>query len=201
VKRFKKHSANLTVLVTLLALSLLIAGCAKVKAGKDRVKSTGSNPFLWQNSAWPIAHSDTQASDSTRRFAMPTGNIKAGDLEIRHIPFNMINWGMGHAQYPDGVEIAWLAGPQMIGKARLDGGRFELIDTISPPGLEDLSKTPEAMKKLVADLDAAGADDAKIRELYLKQIVATRAYNYFNGIYTFVDKDDYFYSKGKRGRW
>ncbi len=106
----------------------------------------------------------------------------------------MFNWGMGHAQYPDGVEIAWLAGPQMVGKVRLDSGRFDLIDTISPPGLENLCKTPEAMKKLVADLDSSGADDATLRELYLKKVVATHAYNYFNGIYTFVDKDGYFYS-------
>lgn len=91
------------------ALFLLVAGCAKDKAGEDQAKSTPSNPYLWQKSAWPIAHGDTQASDSTRRFAMPTGNIKAGDLEISHIPFNMFNWGMGHAQYLDGVEIAWLA--------------------------------------------------------------------------------------------
>jgi len=41
------------------ALCLLVAGCTKFKAGEDQVKSTGSNPFLWQNSAWPIAMSTT----------------------------------------------------------------------------------------------------------------------------------------------
>ncbi len=54
-----------------LALALLIDGCAKVEDGKGQVKSTGSNPFLWQ-SGYDVADIEVAGTFSKGSGTAPT---------------------------------------------------------------------------------------------------------------------------------
>ena len=94
---------------------------------------------------------------------------------------------------PYGIEIMWLASPQMVGKFRIDGEHFELIDIFFPPGVEDLQSTRAITAKLRQDLVAVYDDDIKTRRLWNEAVMATRAYNYNNAFYAISDLDGHFF--------
>jgi len=150
------------------------------------------NPFLYPRSGIVMGHWDPQQSDVSR-LPMPTGHIKPEALDVRFVPGNLINWATAHAPTRDGPEIAWFSGPAMVGTVRLDGGRFELLHTLVVPGYEHLAVKPERMRQLVADLDAAGADEARLRAIFLQGVkeAGLSVATLFNGAYTILDKDGY----------
>ncbi len=174
------------------ALSLLVAGCATTEHAYKPAKNASGNPFLYQGSALAINHWDPEQSDAST-LAFPTGDVKSENLDVQFIPGNVLGWTLGHAPTSGGPEIGWFSGAQLIGKVRLDGGRFELIDTFTVPGFEHLADTPALAKQLVEKLDAT-RDETVFVDTLMDAIKRTRAEAWFNGIYSLVDKEGYYFT-------
>ena len=168
------------------------ADTAPAATGAEVASESGINPYLFPDSAYRMTHFDTASSDVSE-YPMPQGFLGPDDVDVRYEPFGLLNWSNLHMAYPDGIEIMWLASPQMVGKFRIDGEHFELIDTDFPPGVEDLQSTRAITAKLRQDLLEVHDDDVKTRQLWNEAVIATRAYNYNNAFYAISDLDGHFF--------
>ena len=74
--------------IILLCLTLVLA-TTSYSQGKP------VNQFLYSASGWTMVHGDPQNSDVIHRYSMPTGNLKAAELDVNFLPFNHFNWGLG----------------------------------------------------------------------------------------------------------
>ncbi len=176
------------------ALTLLIAGCTKVEDGEEQVKSANSNPFLWQNSAYSISHWSS-AQDDVSTAPMPKGTIRVAPENVDFITNSLVNFSVGHMRLSDGKEVAWYGGPSSVGKVRMDGGRFDKLGDYKVPESSAFHLGSDRLKALLADLDAAGRNEADLLKTF--RPIFKSGYSVFAlyyGIYALLDKDGYFYS-------
>lgn len=175
---------GLSFIATLLAFVVVFAQEAESEPRK--------NPWM-ADSAYPITHWTTAQQDVSS-IAFPKGEIEINSDNVDFITNSLVNYGLGHVRLPDGKEIAWYSGPSSVGKVRLDGGRFEKLGEYDVPEGEAFQLGPERMEALLADLNAAGDDEAQLLASF--RTVIEGGYNasaLTYGIYSVVDKDGFFY--------
>jgi hypothetical protein len=170
-----------------LATALISAAGSAQEAGNSH-----KNPWL-ADSVYPITHWNSAQQDVST-IPLPTSTIRVNPAKVDFITNSLVNYGLGHVRLPDGKEIAWYSGPSSVGKLRLDGGRFEKLGEYNVPEGKAFHLGHDRLKTLLADLDAAGRDEAALLKSFrpvLKGGFNASALTY--GIYSVVDKNGYFY--------
>lgn len=177
------------LVLSALAFALMSAPVSAQDAGNDATK----NPWM-ADGVYPITHWSAAQQDVSK-IAMPTGTVRIAPENVDFTTNSLINYGLGHVRLSEGIEIAWYSGPSSVGKLRLDGGRFEKLGEYNVPEGSAFHLGPERLEALLADLDAAGRDEAKLLKSF-RQVLES-GYNagaVLYGIYSVVDNDGYFYS-------
>ena len=177
------------VFLALCASIFFTAACSQKSA--EPPKST-SNPWF-SNGVYPTTHWNTAQNDVSN-VPLPTGKIRVDPANVDFTTNSLVNYGLGHVQLPDGKAIAWYSGPSSVGKLRIDGGRFEKLGEFNAPEGEAFHLGPDRMESLLADLDAAGRDEAKLLSIF--RPVLEGGYNasaLTYGVYSVVDRDGFFY--------
>lgn len=176
------------LVLSALAIASVSATVAAQGTGKDLTK----NAWL-ADGAYPITHWSAAQQDVST-IAMPTGTIRIAPENVDFITNSLVNYALGHVRMSDGREFAWYSGPSSVGKLRLDGGRFDKIGEHEVPEGRAFLLGSERMEALLADLNAAGRDEAKLLTTFravLKDGYNAGALTY--GVYSVVDKDGYYY--------
>ena len=179
------------------ATCALVSGCSPSSPPTMTAKPPmlpPPNPYLMAGSFYPQTHWNSAASDVTPLPAW-LGNHVVGKDQVQWIPA-MPALGSAHYPYPGGEQAMFISGANRVGKIRITGGAFELIDQVIIPG----SKTPPAseaeIRQLVGEIEAAGGDEARFLpqfQSYLKRHeISTKTVT--NGTYTALDKDGNYYA-------
>ena len=124
-----------------------------------------TNPYLWQESAYPICHW-SPSQDDVSTIAMPKGTIRVAPKNVDFTTNSLVNYAIGHMRLADGKEVAWYGGPSSVGKLRLDGGRFDKLGDYKVPEGSAFHLGSGELKSLLADLDAAGRDEARLLKTF-----------------------------------
>jgi hypothetical protein len=205
----------ITVIRNLTCASLLVGmafGCAQPgseqasgegKAASSATVETKSaprhelppnNPYLIQNSVYPMVHFDVGATDTTTLPSWP-GDSTLEPSQIQWIP-GVTTIGTAHRPYPGGEHAIFFAGGNRIGKIRITDGDFSLVHEVPIPGLEDKTMSPEEIRDIPQQMEAAGGDEEKYLAPYRKFLERTdqSSETISNGIYTVMDRDGFYYA-------
>jgi hypothetical protein len=153
-----------------------------------------NNPFLIQNSVYPSVHFDSAQTDTT---SLPVwkGNSKIEPAQIQWLPgLNTI--GTVHRRYTSGEQAIFFSGGNRVGKIRITGRHFDMVDEVFIPGCEDDTISTTEIRSIVKKMQSANGDEAKYLppfRTFLKK-TAQSAATLSNGIYTVMDKDGYYYA-------
>ena len=153
-----------------------------------------NNPFLIQNSVYPSVHFDPAQTDTTSLPVWP-GSSRVEPAQVQWLPgLNTI--GTSHRPYPGGESAIFFSGANRVGKIRITGADFSVVDEVAIPGLEDNTMSATQIRDIVKQMESAKGDEKKylapVRKFLEKtaQNSTTLAY----GIYTLMDKDGYYYA-------
>lgn len=153
------------------------------------------NPYLMGGSVYPCVHWDSTASDSTPLRVWRSDRV-VDESEVDWIPSTPHNMGMGHRPYEDGEEAVLFSGSGCVGKIRITGGAFELIDRLLIPGFEQQFAPEDEVRSVVAGVHDAGTDDAtilaRLHEFLDPRGVAKE--NVPNGVYVMLDRDGNYFA-------
>jgi hypothetical protein len=153
-----------------------------------------NNPFLIQNSVYPVVHFDPAQTDTT------TLPVWRGDSTIEP---SQVDWlpglntiGTVHRPYAGGEHAVFFSGGNRVGKIRITNGDFSMVDEVSIPGLEDNTISATQIRDIVKQMEAAKGDEKKylapVRRFLDKTVQNSVTIAY--GIYTLMDKDGYYYA-------
>jgi len=190
---FKRWTAALTFIVATLALGSMSGICNDVQA-QDGHALPPTNPFLIQNSVYPSIHFDSAQTDAT------TLPVWRGDSTIEP---SQVDWltglntiGTVHRPYSGGEHAVFFSGGNRVGKIRITGGDFSMVDEVSIPGLEDNTISATQIRDIVKQMESAKGDEKKylapVRKFLEK--TAQNSATISNGIYTLMDKDGFYYA-------
>ncbi|MGI9342223.1 MAG: hypothetical protein ACR2QV_05200 [Gammaproteobacteria bacterium] len=153
-----------------------------------------NNPFLIQNTVYPMVHFDTGATDTTTLPSWP-GNSTLEPSQVDWIP-GVTTIGTAHRPYASGEHAIFFAGGNRFGKIRITDGDFSLIHEVPIPGLEDNTMSPDEIRDIRERMEAAGGDEeaylAPFREFLGRTDQSSATIG--NGIYTVMDKDGVYYA-------
>jgi hypothetical protein len=153
-----------------------------------------NNPFLIQNTVYPLVHFDTGATDTT---TLPSwsGDATLEPSQIEWIP-GLTTIGTAHRPYPSGEQALIIAGGNRVGKIRITDGDFSLVHEVTIPGFEDKTMSPDEIREVVKRMEAAEGDEEKYlaayREFLERADLSSETIS--NGIYTVMDKDGFYYA-------
>ena len=182
-----------TALLTVFTCSILLLGSSLVYS-QDRPALPPTNPVLIQNSVYPSGHFNPAQTDVT------TLPVWQGDLEISP---SQVDWlpglttiGTVHRPYPGGEHAVFFSGGNRIGKIRVTGGDFSMVDEVAIPGLEANTISTTELRRIVKQMESAIGDEQE----YLPPLAeflektAQSSATLMNGLYTLMDKDGYYYA-------
>ncbi len=182
--------------------ALLLIACGgpaeeKIKESETAVSkemnSVPVNPFLIQNSIYPMVHWNSASSDVTT-IKTWEGNSKITEDQIQWMPMPPSNVGMAHYPYPNGEEAIFISGSNRTAKIRVTGDAFELISVAKVPGYNEMDATEEELRALEK---AMSTDDEAEFLAALHEYCGTHGTNGSTlayGVYTLLDKDGNYYS-------
>ena len=164
---------------------------------KQKYTLPPNNPYLIQNSLYPMTHFNSAQTDVTS-LAAGTDDWTVEPSQTRWLP-GVAFIGVAHITYPDGEQALFFSGTNRVGKIRITDGDFSIVDEIFIPGFEKDSISTTDIRRVVKDMLAAGDDEdaylSAFRE-YLERVNLSTA-TIANGIYVFMDKDgNYFVGWG-----
>jgi hypothetical protein len=104
--------------------------------------------------------------------------------------------GTVHRPYPKGEHAVFFSGGNRVGKIRITDGDFSMIDEVSIPGLENDTMSTTQLRQIVKDMESANGDEKKYLAPFHEFLekTAQNSVTVSNGIYTFMDKDGYYYA-------
>jgi hypothetical protein len=153
-----------------------------------------NNPYLIQNSVYPLVHFDAGATDTTT-LPVWSGNSTLEPSQVQWIP-GVTTIGTAHRPYSGGEHAIFFAGGNRVGKIRITDGDFSLVNEVPIPGLEDKTMSPEEIRDIAKQMAAAEGDEEKYLSPYRKFLERTdqSSVTISNGIYTVMDKDGFYYA-------
>ena len=186
-----------------LITSIVLACVVVLGAGAQEQQSSFSqprhalppnNPFLIQNSVYPSVHFNSAQTDVT------TLPVWRGDSTIEP---SQVDWlpgvttiGTAHRPYPGGEHAIVFSGGNRVGKIRITGGDFSMVDEVSIPGLEDHTISTTQLRSIVKQMGSAIGDENEyllpLREFLEKTAQSSTTLG--NGVYTLMDRDGYYYA-------
>ena len=116
-------------------------GARKVTAEKQEYTLPPNNPFLIQNSVYPLVHFDAGATDTTTLPIWP-GDSTLEPSQVQWLP-GLTTIGTAHRPYAGGEHAIFFAGGNRVGKIRVTDGDFNLVHEVPIPGLEDKTMSSE----------------------------------------------------------
>jgi hypothetical protein len=160
-----------------------------MRTKKEKPTLPPNNPALIQNSRYPSVHFNSAQTDVTNLPAW-IGNWTVEPSQTKWLP-GVAFIGTAHIPYPDGEQALFFAGTCRVGKIRITGGDFSMVDEIYIPGYEKESIPTADVRRIVKEMTAAGKDESKylppFREFLAK--IGQSSATIGNGIYTIMDKD------------
>ena len=80
-----------------------------------------------------------------------------------------------------------------MGKIRITGGDFSMVDEVSIPGLEDNTMSPEEIRDIVEQMKSSNGDEEKYLPPFSEFLNRSdqRSETVSNCVYTLMDKDGY----------
>jgi hypothetical protein len=148
-----------------------------------------NNPSLIQNSIYPSVHFNSAQTDVTQLPAW-IGNWTVEPTQTSWLP-GVAFIGTAHIPYPDGEQALFFAGTSRVGKIRITGGDFSIVDEIYIPGYESESISTADIRRIVKEMLSAGTDESiylpPFREFLTK--IGQSSAKIGNGVYTIMDKD------------
>jgi hypothetical protein len=161
---------------------------------QDRPALPPNNPFLIQNSVYPSVHFDSAQTDTT------TLPVWRGDSTIQP---SQVQWlpGVGaigtvHRPYSGGEHAVFFSGGNRIGKIRITGGDFSMVDEVSIPGLEGDTISTTQLRRIAKQMESANGDEKRYLPPFQKFLEKTsqNSATISNAIYTLMDKDGFYYA-------
>lgn len=157
--------------------------------------SVPTNPYLTAPSYYPVIHFNAAQTDEIG-VSYGKGDWDVKKDEINFQPGGLGNPGHAIRMHPNGMETIIMSGPGRVVKYRFDQGRLEQINELTVPGHESRYMKHDEIRKLVAELDAAGTNDAAFLKATKRtaELTGISKENWPNGMYTLMDKDGYYYA-------
>jgi len=153
-----------------------------------------NNPFLVQNSAYPSVHFNPAQTDVTTLPVWP-GNSTLEPSQVDWLP-GITTMGTVHRPYPGGEHAVFFSGGNRVGKIRITGGDFSIMDEVSIPGFEDNTISTTQLRRIVKQMESANGDENEylppLTEFIEKTAQGTATVG--NGLYTVMDKDGFYYA-------
>jgi hypothetical protein len=194
------------VLVPLaLATSLAIQGCAEAppSEGAQEPEPASSqtlpalppnNPYLIQNSVYPSVHFDPAQTDATT-LPVWQGNGTIDPSQVEWLP-GVGSIGTVHRPYSGDEHAMFFSGGNRVGKIRVTGGDFSMVDEVFIPGLEGDTISTARLRQIVKQIESANGDEIKylppFREFLGKTAQSSATIS--NAIYTLMDRDGFYYA-------
>jgi hypothetical protein len=175
------------------ACSILLLGATTAFAQKGHALPP-NNPFLIQNGIYPSVHFDSAQTDTTT-LPIWKGSSKIQPDQVKWLP-GVGSIGTVHRPYPTGEHAIFFTGGNRAGKIRITDGDFTMIDEVFIPGNENDTISTTEIRNLVKEMESATDDEAKYLAAFgtfLKKTGQSSA-TIPNGIYTFMDKDGYYFA-------
>jgi hypothetical protein len=153
-----------------------------------------NNPFLIQNSAYPSVHFNSAQTDVTT-LSVWRGNSTLEPSQVDWLP-GVTTMGTVHRPYPKGEHAVFFSGGNRVGKIRITGGDFSIMDEVSIPGFEDNTISTTRLRRIVKQMESANGDEKEylppLTEFLEKTSQSSATVG--NGLYTVMDKDGYYYA-------
>ncbi len=180
--------------------SILCFACASLLLGptlafsQKRPALPPNNPFLIQNSVYPSVHFNSAQTDVTT-LPVWRGDMKIEPSQVDWLP-GITTMGTVHRPYPGGEHAVFFSGGNRVGKIRITGGDFSIMDEVSIPGFEDNTISTTQLRRIAKQMESAIGDENEyllpLREFLEKTSQSTTTVG--NGLYTMMDKDGYYYA-------
>jgi hypothetical protein len=187
-----KPNRALKALMPAFACAILLLG-SSLAFSQDRPALPPNNPFLIQNSAYPSVHFNSAQTDVTT-LPVWQGETEIEPSQVDWLP-GVTTMGTAHRLYSGGEHAVFFSGGNRVGKIRITGGDFSIVDEVSIPGLEDNTISTTELRRIVKQMEFANGDEHEyllpLRE-FLKETAQGTA-TVGNGLYTLMDKDGYYY--------
>jgi hypothetical protein len=186
-------------LITGIALACVVAlaGCTQEQQSSFSQQGPAlppNNPFLIQNSVYPSVHFNSAQTDVTT-LPVWQGDVKIEPSQVNWLP-GLTTIGTVHLPYSGGEHALFFSGGNRVGKIRITGGDFSMIDEVSIPGLEDDTISTTQLRRIVKQMKSANGDEKKylppLREFLEKTSQSSTTLG--NGVYTLMDMDGYYYA-------
>ena len=116
-----------------------------------------NNPFLIQNSYYPSVHFNSAQTDVTT-LPVWQSNGKIEPSQVAWLP-GLTTIGTVHRPYSGGEHAVFFSGGNRVGKIRITGGDFSMIDEISIPGLEDNTISTTQLRGIAKQMESAIGDE------------------------------------------
>jgi hypothetical protein len=177
-----------------LVFGAVVAFAATYAYADAKATLPPNNPFLIQKSVYPSVHINSAQTDTTTLPVWP-GEWKIGPSQVQWLP-GLTPIGTSHRPYSEGEHAIFFSGGNRIGKIRITGGDFSIVDEVSIPGLEEKTMSTTQIREIVKQMASAKGDEKKYLAPFRKflQKTAQRSATIGNGIYTLMDKDGYYYA-------
>jgi hypothetical protein len=181
-------------LAAVIVLCCLGACGAADDQSQQRPALPPNNPYLIQNSVYPLVHFDAGATDSTT-LPIWSGDSTLEPSQIKWLP-GVTTIGTAHRPYSGGEQAVFFSGGNRVGKIRITGGDFSMVHEVPIPGLEDKTMSPDEIRDIAKQMKAAQGDEEKYLSPYRKFLERTdqSSETISNGIYTVMDKDGFYYA-------
>lgn len=211
------HARNLlaAALICTLALTSISALFAQAAATDDKAQTPATqtsppgsgqtaakhvnlpppNPFVMPDVGKSFIHFDVANTDTTPHASwMGTHVVKPE--QVQYTPGNLVDVAYAFRRYPDGSEALIYSGVSSVGKVRIDGGRFEVVDVLVMPGFEQFYLAPDEVRRGLAEMDAAGMDEEKMLKPFRAMIRRAKVdkTTFAYGAYTVLDRDGFYYA-------
>ena len=123
------------------------------------------------------------------------GDSKIEPSQVQWLP-GVTTIGTVHRPYGNDEHAIFFSGGNRIGKIRVTGEHFELIDEVAIPGREDDSMSTTEIRRIARQMEASIGDEETYLEAYRKFLTETSqaSATLGNGVYTLMDKDGFYYA-------
>jgi len=152
-----------------------------------------NNPYLIQNSAYPSVHFNSAQTDVTT-LPVWRGDSTIEPAQVQWLP-GVTTMGTAHRPYAGDEHAIFFSGGNRVGKIRITGGDFSIVDEVAIPGLEEATISTTQLRAIVKQMESANGDENEyllaLREFLKKTAQSTATVG--NGLYTLMDKDGYYY--------
>lgn len=175
-------------------LMVLVALVTTQASAQDRAALPPANPFLIQNSVYPSVHFDPAQTDTTG-LPVWSGETKIEPSQVQWLP-GLTTIGTVHRPYGGNEHAIFFSGGNRVGKIRITGSDFSMVDEVPIPGLEDNTMSTTQIREIVKQMESAKGDEIKYLPPFRKFLekTAQRSATLGNGVYTLMDKDGYYYA-------